>query len=235
VTRATRRPEVGHTPPRGRVAPVSPETKSRSSIIRRVDRRERIIALDDPCNSKSVAQRHPLFPRTPLPYYPLPPTAPRECKIQISPRYDRWCDRSDEDDRRRNDHARRGSPRDRLFLFHRGESNHRAKIHRSFDVAANFADASYRFDTPRDTSYNRLSENVYFRRRGVESWENPTFRRARVESSATMSRENQLGENSLLKTSSFRVEPSRLMGDLTPSISSSSMIPRRRRRCATGP
>lgn len=38
--------------------------------------------------------------------------------------------------------------------------------------------------------------------------------------------------DSLLKTSSFRVEPSRLMGDLTPSISSSSMIPRRRRRCA---
>lgn len=35
-----------------------------------------------------------------------------------------------------------------------------------------------------------------------------------------------------MKTSSFRVEPSRLMGDLTPSISSSSMIPRRLRRSA---
>jgi len=48
------------------------------------------------------------------------------------------------------------------------------EIHRTWRQISQ-ALLSYRFDTPRDTSSNRLSENVYFRRRGaVESWENPT-------------------------------------------------------------
>lgn len=94
--------------------------------------------------------------------------------------------------------------------------------------------------SPRERRYlcdavdDRLSENVYFRRaRRTGRWENHRNSRPRPDpppparvTNCVISKDS----DSLLKTSSFRVEPSRLMGDFTPSISSSSMIPRRLRR-----
>lgn len=82
---------------------------------------------------------------------------------------------------------------------------------------------------------NRLSENVYFGRRRCSSPGVETFGKSDrltalgkiTDTTVTIINDKivqRCAGYSLLKTSSLRVEPSRLMGDLMPSISSSSMI-----------